>query len=222
MITLSFSTINNCLQPDNSHNWINKQTGIPVPDRGYFQEGKDCHRIVQDHLAGIKTDNRLPTFDQKFTVETKDFDEKTHFVFSVPKACQAFGVEYPYEEEYGVHGYYDGVSEDGKILFEAKFSSNPWSLSKFKNSMQRKIYGLSNPNFEHAIILTGLRDHTMWDRALPKLYVVDFQDEDNIEAIHWIMDGIERIEKTQFDGGLEDGICTNPRCLYGYNCMFKE
>lgn len=230
-VTLSYSTINNCLQPHNSHCWLNKQMGIKVPDRGYFTEGKKCHRIMQEHVSRRRVDDRLLYFMQKFeVVEEKDFDEKTHFTFDVAEKYREIfkdedekTVPFIAENKYLLHGYYDGRNEEFTDMLEGKFSSTPWSIGQYQKSIQRKIYGLSEPRFQRAWLFTGLRDSDMWSRVKPRVFPIDFTDQDKQEAIEWIIKGIQVLEKGDFSGGLDsDGHCNDHQCLYAENCHFRN
>jgi hypothetical protein len=210
LITLSFSTINNCLQPSNSHNWLNKQMGVKTPDYGYFQEGKDCHRIIQDHVSDTVPHELLNHIPIKFDiVERFDRDPATHFIFQI-------------NEKYAVHGYYDGTDKEVTRFLEIKSSGTPWSLGQFQKSMQRKIYVLSNKKIEESWLITCKRDPKLWKLYQPKYFKIPATEQDRKDALRFIMDAVQIIESGSFDGGLnEDGKCTDQRCYYGTNCQFK-
>lgn len=219
-IRLSYSTINSCLQPENSHNWLNKYVfKLKVPDQWYFTAGTEGHRIIQDHVAGIKERLELAHIQKKYPiVETKKFDEKTKFTI--------------YVEGYEFIGFYDGLNDQELDMLEIKLSSNPWSLQKFRDSIQRKIYGLSKPNYKTATLITGTLKPEEWNgnhkipmlRTNPSVMSLPFTDAERKEAQEWIVKGIRVFENGDFNGGLdENGRCTLGRmCNYGDNCHFKN
>jgi hypothetical protein len=211
LITLSFSTINNCLQESNNHAWLCKQMGIKVPDRSYFTEGKDCHRIIQDHVSGVSEFDLLRHIPIKFDVVEKiEKDPDTHFTLKI-------------NDKYAVHGYYDGRDDGFTKLLEIKSSSSLWTLGQFQKSMQRKIYALSDERIAESWLITCKRDPKLWKLYPPKYFKIPVSDQDKADAIKFIMNGIEVIEKGNFSGGLDsEGRCSNPRCLYGENCFFRR
>lgn len=210
MITLSYSTINNCLQPENSHNWLNKQMGIQVPDNIYFQGGKRLHRLAQDHLSGKVPDERLKHINYTFPiVEEVDFDERCRFVVKIT-------------EEVNIHGFVDADDPENKRFGELKFSGKMWSLGQFHRSIQRKIYALAHPTYTEAIGITALLDDSKWNIEKPKAYKLPLTQKDRDEALAWIMKAVTLWKSGNFKGGLNDeGKCTDPRCYYGANCQFK-
>lgn len=210
MITLSFSTINNCLQPENSHNWLNKQMGIQVPDNQYFRDGKRDHTIIQQHLSGKKIDPRLVHIDYTFPiVEEVDFDPR----------CEFF---YPITNGFQIHGFCDALDPQNLRFAEIKTSGTMWTVGQFKRSIQLKIYALAHPQFKEAIGITALLDESQWDAVKPKVYKIPLTDRDRVEASKFILDGISVLQKGDFKGGLnEEGKCTDYRCYYGENCQFK-
>ena len=205
---LSFSSLN--MLHEASHQWANKMMGIKVPDYPFLKEGKDAHRIIQDHVSGKKIHPFLKHIKIKFpVVEEVDFDERCKFSFPVKTD----------KGECEIMGFYDGLDIKKGRLLEIKTSSTPWSLGKFRKSMQRKIYGLSNFKIKEAFLITCPRNPDDWERNNPKLYSILFRASDYREATKWIFDGINIILKGDFTGGLdEDGKCTG--CFYGQNCSF--
>ena len=209
MLTLSFSTINNCLQENNSHNWLNKQMGVEPEDKWYYHEGNDAHRIVQDHVAGIKKHPLLVDIKKKFEiVELVDRDPRCKFEFSVG------GVK--------IIGYHDGKNKPHTKFLEIKSSGTPWSLSKFQKSMQRKIYGLSDERFKTSYLITCKRKPEEWRVNKPKIFKAPVTTQDRLDATVYINKAVGVVKKGDFKGGLdEDGKCTDRNCYYGVNCQFK-
>jgi len=208
MIRLSYSTVNNCLQPENSHNWLNKMMGLVPEERLEWNEGKEGHKVVQLHLCGKKTDKRLSHIKYSFPiVEEKDFDERCKFEFQI--------------NNYQFIGYYDGLNRKDKRVVEIKLSSNPWSLMQFQNLIQRKIFSLANV-WKETICITGYRDMKLWKDNPLKYFTVPTTKKDEQDAANWILSGIEVLESGNFKGGLNEfGKCTDPRCYFGANCNFR-
>ena len=222
IVTLSFSTIQNCLQPDNSHNWLNKQMGKQVPDQVYFGEGKACHRIIQDHVAGTKKDARLSHIPIEFEiVEEIEKDPRTEFVFNINEmATKILGEDPKLSKQYNFHGFRDGLNKEKTSMLEIKSSSTLWSIGKFMSSIQRKCYGIDG-HLEKAYLITCPRDPQQWGRIKPKYFSMPFTEQDRREAITWILAGVRVLETGTFSGGLVDGQCALPRCSYGYNCHYR-
>jgi hypothetical protein len=213
MIRLSYTSLNNLL---NGHEWINKQMGIPVPDYPFLREGKEAHRIIQDHVSGKKKHELLSHISIEFPiVEQKDFDERCKFTI-------------PINEKYEVIGYVDGFNPEIGNLLEIKSSSTNWSMTKFRDSIQRKIYSLAFPEYEESYLITGSKDPEEWKNDPPKLYSIHLSPEDKKEALEWITEGIKVLESGKFDGGLDsEGFCTGcfwnmPRFQDIANCHFKR
>lgn len=207
MITLSYSTI--FMLYNSSHNWINKQMGRKQEERYYFTEGKEAHRIIQDHVSGLKPNPLLAHIEEQFPiVEQKDFDPKTKFEFSP-------------QEGYTMVGWADGLNMKSARILEIKTSSTGWSIMKFKKSMQRKVYSIGFPWSKEAVLITCDRLPTYWERNKPKVMSLAQTEADKKEAMEWILGGIRILEAGNFSGGLINGKCTDPYCNYGINCFFK-
>ena len=218
-IRLSYSTIQYCLQETNSHNWLNKTVfKKKVPDQWYFTAGTEGHRIIQNHVAGLVLNPKLAHIQKKYPlVESKNFDEKMKFTLHV--------------EGYEFIGYYDGLNLQDMDMLEVKLSGNPWSLSKFRNAVQRKIYGFSNQKLKTATLITGGLKPEEWNgdhpnpmlRNNPSVMSLPFTKQDYEDAEKFITDGIRVFENGDFSGGLdENGRCTLYDCNYGKNCHFKN
>ncbi len=230
MITLSFSTINNCLQPYNSHNWLNKMLGAKPEDKWYYHAGTEAHRIIQQHVSGAKKHPYLQYIKEKFpVVERVDFDPRCKFAFIINSDGQTFpavrmmGHILPKNKKnYVIIGYFDGRDEEWTKGLEIKTSSNPWSVGKFQKSMQRKLYSLAKPSLKFMYLITGQKDPAQWENEPPKMYKVPVTDQDRRDATEWILKAIHILEAGEFKGGLdENGKCTDPNCYYGANCQFK-
>lgn len=188
--------------------------GIPVPDYPFLAEGRDGHRIIQEHIARIKKHDYLKGLGVEFPiVEEKDFDERCKFSFLVGE-CE-------------IIGFYDGRNGGFSRTVEIKLSSVPWSMLKFKKDMQRKLYALSDERIKEQFLITGHRDIEKWNDDPPKIYSLKPTKKDKEEAREWIMEGVAILEKGDFSGGLdEDGKCLG--CFWNMdrypelaNCNFR-
>lgn len=205
MIKLSYSSLE--MLHSHPHTWLLKQMGIPQPENDFFEEGKICHRIIQDHVARIKTDDRLKHILIQFpVVEVEDFDKKCYFEFPMG--------------DYLIRGYYDGLDiENGRFL-EIK-SGSSWSFSKYQKSFQRKLYALSNLAFKEAYLILCARSPQEWTKDLPKTFKLPLTDQDREEAKQWVLDGIKILESGDLKADLVDGKCVDRFCFWGANCSFK-
>jgi len=218
MLALSYSTINNCLQRTNSHNWLNKVQGIKPEDKWYFTAGRNAHGIVQRHVSKKELNTVLETIenikDLCFPiVEEVDFDPRCKFTYKIP---------YGEKGEYDLIGFVDGRDEEWEHGLELKFSSQLWSLMKFKNAMQRKVYALGVPTLEDMTLITASKDPAEWEKETPKVFTVPSTLADGEEALQWIIDGIKVLEGGDYTGGLTNGVCLDMNCNWGKNCSFKE
>lgn len=204
---LSYSTMR--LLYECPHNYLNKTAGIPQPSRPEFEEGNIAHRLIQAHLCGdcVREDLKHLAFSFPI-VEKVDFDENTKF--EVP-----FG-------EHTIFGFFDGLNKEKGQLLEIKTSSSLWGVKKFKDSIQRKIYGWAMPELKEAILITSARNPEEWKFQPPKAIRVPFTNEDREEAEAWIGGAIEKIKAGDFTGDLVGGRCIDPRCFWGESCMFKR
>jgi len=217
MIQLSFSVLNSCLQPHNSHCWINRQLGLKPEERPEWIKGKIVHKIIADHLAGRKLDERLKHINYKFPItESEDFDERCKFEIPIK-----FGVNDKVVNSYKVIGYFDGLDLENHRFLEIKASDPVWSLIKFQNSMQRKLYAFANSQITEAVLITCSKYPDRWAQEPPKVFSVPLTPQDKSDAVKWLLEGIQIIEKGDFSGGLVDGKCVDPYCYYGRNCQFK-
>lgn len=170
--------------------------GIPVPNYPFLREGRDGHRITQDHVAGIKKHKYLKDIKVKFPiVEEVDFDKRCKFSFEV--------------DGYEIIGFYDGREKDYSKTLEIKFSSTPWSMKRFKDDKQRKLYALSDKRIKEQYLITGYRDIEKWEDEPPKIYALTPSQGDRDEGLEWIRGGISILEKGDFTGGLDE----NNKCL---------
>lgn len=211
MITLSFTSLSGL--HEHPHYWLNKMMGAKMPEWDFFTKGKEGHRIIQDHVSGVKIDERLPGITYKFPlVETKDFDEKMNFRVKI-------------NDKYEVQGFFDGLNEEEHRSLEIK-TGTPWTIGKFQKSYQRKIYSLMRPDIQEQMLISANCTPDKWIEDKPRIFTVSPTQTDRDEAMEWILEGIKILESGAFYSDLvksSDGEwhCTDFRCLYGKNCQFK-
>ncbi len=214
-ILLSYSTISNCLQPDNSHNWLNKQMGAEVPDNEFFKRGRETHTLIQKHLSQKELNETLLKHKEfinigKFPiVEERKFDPRCKVVIKI-------------NEKYEVVMYYDALDPEHLRFGEIKAWGEMWTVGKFQSSKQRKIYVLGNPTFKEAVCITAVPFPDKWEEEVPKVFNIPSTEQDKKDAEKYIEESIKVIEGGVFKGGLdENGKCTNRFCYYKENCQFK-
>jgi len=189
----SLSATRNC-----HRSWLNKQCGFKKTDFWYFGKGKENHRIIQDHIAGIKKDPRLEKLTCSFPiVEVEDFDPRCKFQFEVKGAT--------------VIGYFDGRNPEEKRLCEIKISNTLWSLEKYYKSMQRKINAAAFPDHTEGILITA-----SYDFSKLKTASVPMTEKDRTEALEWIEDTLKIINSGKFEKEGENVDCQ--RCVYQNSC----
>lgn len=219
MRPLSFSTIKGCLQPDNSHNWLNKINKVQYPETESMRLGKELHRQVQEHFLGKRIIEELSDFEYKFPiVEEKDFDERCRFFLKI-------------DADFSVQGFVDGKNPSIKDILEMKFVREKlWGVSDFNNTYQKKLIALCMPEYKRLVGFTAVMpqqkpdssfDFSIWKVNKPKTYPIEFTQQDRDEAMVWLKKAVQIIVEGNFDGGLVDGVCVNRFCTYGKFCMFK-
>lgn len=193
-LVLSYSTINNLyLSP---HSFLNKALGIEIPTTEAMTAGKEAHLRIQDHVLGIKKDDRLS--DLKWNFKQKEYK------------CFA-----PYNDKYQLYGFVDAVNFASKLFLEIKTSSSPWSQQKFDNLEQWRFYALAL-NFRKVLFITCTKDLQNL-----KTFYREVSEEDLTRVKKWIDGGIDIIEKGNFKSDLdENGKCQNPKCPYSTACYF--
>lgn len=199
-----------------SHCWINKTLGIKPETTVYMTAGSNGHRIIQDHLAGIKKDDRLAFLEDKFPiVEITAFDKNCKFSIEV--------------DGYEVIGYFDAKDPENKRFGEIKLSGTMWTPRRFQDLPQRKIYALAEPSYTNSVLFTGSLNPNDWStpegkKNMFKIIDVPLTQKDRDEALAWIREGLAIFEAGDFNIGLDDeGRCIMGRqCPWGGNCHFKK
>jgi hypothetical protein len=219
---LSFSTMR--LLHECPHNYVNKISGVEQPESHYLVEGRNAHRIMQDHVSGKQFHKGFAHIKHEFNVvEDVDFDPKCKFSVFVDSEFNRVDIEE--EAAHEIYGYIDGlnslIEHNPTKMLEGKFSSSPWSASKYKKDAQRKIYGWAVPSLQEAILITGKRRPEEWDTHKIKTAKVVFTEQDHREAVEYMKFAVDKIQSGDLLSDLVDGRCTDPRCYWGENCMYK-
>lgn len=191
---------------------------IEQPEKDYFTLGTEAHRIIQKHISGKERRDDLKHINFTFPiVEEVDFDPNCKFTMSGTKID-------PSLKNYDIIGFIDGLDPESKRFLEIKTAgqvSGLWSLGKYKQHIQRKIYALALDGYTEALLVTAVRDVEQWSERTVKTRLVKLTDKDREEARKWIMDGIKILESGEFTTDLVDGVCTDNWCWWGENCFFK-
>jgi len=212
MIKLSYSTLN--LIYTHPHNYLNKIMGIEQPKIFFLEQGKKLHKIIQDHVSGVKKNEKLSHLKLSFPiVETKEFDPN----------C---AIEFKINDKYCMIGYYDGIDHENKRTLEIKTSNKMWSIGQFEKSIQSRIYSIALPHIKENVLITATNDDSLWKVYKPKEYIIPVKKEDKKIAMDWILEGIYRLEhiKEYVDKELEPtgGKCVDRFCFWGNNCQYKQ
>lgn len=192
-IILSYSTLNDLYKW--RHSWLNKLMGLPKRKYAPFEEGKEIHRVLLDHMGGIKLDERISKRekeDKRFqlpkltVIEKVDFDPDTKRYIEI-------------DDKYALVTFIDG-SNLPELVVEIKSSNTAWTLGKFRDLMQRKIYSIAYPEAKRTVLVSSGRRLLMpgWQYTI-KVFSTDHSKADKDEAMGWIKSGIAIIEKGDFE-----------------------
>lgn len=200
MQKLSYSTMAELMRCP--HAYVNKQMGLERFEHAYYDEGRAVHRVIQEHVSGTRLNpllEHLPLFD---TVETEDFDPKTYFEFE--------------HNGFIVHGYLDGYDSERHELLEIKSSSQPWTLSKFADLVQWRIYALAKVQAKKAWFVSVPRDMQLWNVHTIKIYNSPISFQDKQKAVEFIDLAIDRVKN------IKDAIAaeTTQKCSFK-QCPYK-
>lgn len=130
---------------------------------------------------------------------------------------------YQINDEYNLHGFFDGKDPKNNRFLEIKTSSTPWNLKRFNDLMQWKVYALANPHFEEVWMITCTRDLKQI-----KTFNMKITQHHRDQALKWILRGLEILEEGDFDytGGGPARYCfyiNCPYCCYGdYLCAKRS
>lgn len=191
---LSCSTLNAFLECPKSY--LNKQMGLPKVDFEYFHYGKEGHKIIQEHISKKKLDERLKDLKLYFpVVEEKDFDERLKFELK-------FGKD-------SFIGFLDARNDEDKVFSDIKISTTLWTLKKFLDLQQRKVYQLAYPDYSF-VGITATPD-------LKEVYTINLPSraKDAENAKKWILEGFDKVRNSDFKKS-EKANCF--RCVYKESC----
>lgn len=202
MTTLSYTTMNNLINCP--HTWLCKMMGLKTYSIQAFEDGKLCHRIIQDHVSGVKLNPLLESLPKISQVEDEDLDPKMHF-------------EYKYNDKYMIHGYTDGRNPETGELLEIK-TGKKWSAGDFAKLPQWKIYGLALPEYSKIWFVNTPRDPKLWNNQTVRVMNSQISTKNRQEAAAFIDQAIFIIEniKTEIQGVKSqiDTVKKNRYCFY--------
>lgn len=194
---LSYTTLSNLYV--SPHSYLNKQLSLKPPETEAMLKGRDLHKIIQDHLLGVKKDDRLSSLDwnfQKAEVHVKK--DMGEFLW---------------------HGYLDCCSYASKVFCEIKTGKNPWNQSRFSSSPQPAYYAYVSGLHKTLFITCD------FELGQLKTFYKEFSEEDLQKAKEWaegaqriIIEGRLKEDLTERDGKF---YCENPACPYKENCQWR-
>ena len=178
------------------HIWLSKLMGCKVEENEWMRQGKANHKIIADHILKKKIDERLKGIDL-------DFQEAEFKCFR----------DLDFTDKYALFAYIDMISWKSKSLLEIKTSTKPWSMSKFNDLNQWRLYAYMT-NFKHCWFLTS--DHEL--KGIKKFYI-EATDNDYKIAEDMVKKSIDIIENQDLKQDLVNGKCDG-WCSFGKNCYF--
>jgi hypothetical protein len=170
---------------------------LPKITFDYFEYGKEGHKIVQKHISRKTLDPRLNNFTLGYfpIVEEKDFDERLKF-------------EMKFDEDKFI-GFLDARNDDLKVFSDIKISTTLWTLKKFLDLMQRKVYQLAYPDYSFVGISATP------DLSDVSVIEIPNRPQDAEKAREWIEFGIKAINESKFKAN-PNANCF--RCVYKNSC----
>jgi len=177
---LSYSTMNAVI--NEPHVWLCKQMGLKTYQTNAMAEGKAAHRIIQDHVSGVKINEalakkNLPTFS---IVEEKEWDDRLKTTFEI-------------NDKYSFHGWLDGKEPERGDLLEIK-TGKSWSVGEFARLVQWKLYAVGEPKYKKIYFVNAPRDPEIWMPETIKIFAQDLTPEHAKAAQDFITKAIDIIE----------------------------
>jgi len=193
---LSCSSLNNFIMCEKT--WLNKQLCLSTVDFPYFRTGREGHEVVQRHISKKKLDDRLTENLKGFyfpIVEEKDFDERLKFDIK-------FGKD-------NFIGFLDARNDGAKVFSDIKISTKLWTMKKFVDLMQRKVYQYAYPDYS----FVGITATPDLKEAETK--IIPCRPQDAEEARKWIVAGFKAIKNSDFKPNPKANC---QRCVYQNSC----
>lgn len=178
MTRLSYSGMNALI--NEPHTWLCKQMGLKTFTTKYFEEGKEAHRIIQEHVSGVKLHPLLKDLPIFPVVEKVDFDEDTKIYYKI-------------DDKYELIGFCDGLNPEKGEILEIK-SGKTWSPTDFKKLMQWKLYCLALPETKKIWLVNVPRDPNLWMPQTIKILNTTVTPQDVKEAEEFIKKAVDIIE----------------------------
>jgi len=198
-IVLSYSTLSDLKKW--RHSWLNKMMGLPKKPFIFLEEGKNVHNVLLPHMAGVKLDPRIThreEADTRFKMPKLELYEKVDFD---PDVKRVFNVN----DKYDFIVFTDGLNLTDKYRVEIKSSSNTWTLGKVRDLIQRKIQGIAFPETNRSYLVSAARNLDLpgWELSI-KVFPANDNDKEKKEAWDWIKEGVEILEKGEFEPDKEE------------------
>ena len=194
MIYLSYSTISDYYKAH--HSYLNYIMGIKKPVSPQMEQGKKDHETIQAHCLG-GNNPALENVKLRFTQKEYEF-------------------RVPWDSKYGIHGFIDLWDKDTNSLAEIKTGSAVWSLRKFMDLMQWRLYAKATETKQCYGIscIAGVKN--------ARVYPLPYTQKDAIMIDKWVTAAIEMIDAKKFtDDLIEEKWCTG-NCGYRDNCRFYK
>jgi len=193
-IILSYSTLADLKKW--KHSWINKMLGLPKKEFEFLKEGKEIHKVLLGHMAGVQPDERIMKREANggdFQLPKLEVYEKVDFD---PDTKKYFDVD----DKYSMVTFVDGLNLTESFILEVKTSSKAWTPGMYRDLMQRKIYSIAFPGMKRSFLVSSGRDQTLpgWEHSI-KVFSMQNSEKDREEAMRWIKEGIAVLEKGDFD-----------------------
>lgn len=191
---LSCSKLNSFLECPRSY--LNAMMYLEKEDFPYFHTGREGHEIIQKHISNKLLDDRLKDLKYHFPiVEEKDFDERLKF-------------EIKFDDDTFI-GFLDARNDEKKVFCDIKISTTLWTMKKFLDLMQRKVYQLAYPGYSF-VGITAKPD-------LSEVYTIELPNrpKDSETAREWIIEGFKKVKESKYEAN-PDANCH--RCVYRKTC----
>src|SRR3972149_632072 len=150
-IILSYSTLADLKKW--KHSWINKMLGLPKKEFEFLKEGKEIHKVLLGHMAGVQPDERIMKREANggdFQLPKLEVYEKVDFD---PDTKKYFDVD----DKYSMVTFVDGLNLTESFILEVKTSSKAWTPGMYRDLMQRKIYSIAFPGLKRSFLVSSGR-----------------------------------------------------------------
>lgn len=197
MTKLSFSTLN--ALHNAPHTWLCKVMELPTYTTTFFEQGKQVHKIIQNHCLGVEKHplcSHLPEFER---VEKSDFDEDMH----ITKKYSG----------YLIHGYVDMISDKRKQFADIKSGSTPWGVKKMATHPQFWMYSWML-GYNDFLLINAPKEVDIWNESNITTMDMTFTSKHHDKAKDFIDQGIHIIKNIKEYVAKEDFQKSRRYCFY--------